>query len=179
MLNWDKISCRKIRLNFGSLFQNLIYIGNPSTILQLLILNKAYYLELKIGSINESNQIPSTLQPFWNNYFELWTGRGETGIPLYQTWHIVNSITLYHITSHSILSYHMVSHPIKLSYQIGPPQIVAMYLQVLRGFGLSLDTRDSNAYVSCAKRTRCYAETASLPRANFVVWSMVIRLFTF
>ena len=46
--------------------------------------------------------------------------RGNGGIPLYQTWHIVNSITLYHITSHSILSYHMVSHPIKLSYQIGP-----------------------------------------------------------
>ena len=44
--------------------------------------------------------------------------------------------------------------------------------------GLSLDTRDSNAYVSRAKRTRCYAETATFPRANFVVWSMVIRLFT-
>ena len=39
-------------------------------------------------------------------------------IPLYQTWHIVNSITSYHIASHSILSYHMVSHRIKLSYQI-------------------------------------------------------------
>ena len=35
----------------------------------------------------------------------------KRGIPLYQTWHIVNSVTLYHITSHSILSYHMVSHP--------------------------------------------------------------------
>ena len=56
---------------------------------------------------------------------------GKRGIPLYQTWHIVNSITLYHITSHSILSYHMVSHPIKLSYQIASPHIVAMYLQVL------------------------------------------------
>ena len=41
----------------------------------------------------------------------------KRGIPLYQTWHIVNSITLYLITSHSIMSYHMVSHPIiKLSY---------------------------------------------------------------
>ena len=39
------------------------------------------------------------------------------------------------------------------------------------GFGLSLDTRDSNAYVSHAKRTRCYAKTATLPRANFSVWS--------
>ena len=29
------------------------------------------------------------------------------------------------------------------------------------GFGLSLDTRDSNMYVSRAKRTRCYAETAT------------------
>ena len=47
------------------------------------------------------------------------------------------------------------------------------------GFGLSLDTRDSNAYVSRAKRTRCYAETATFPRVNFLVWSMVIRLFTF
>ena len=27
---------------------------------------------------------------------------GKCGIPLYQTWHIVNSITLYHFTSHSI-----------------------------------------------------------------------------
>ena len=36
------------------------------------------------------------------------------------------------------------------------------------GFGLSLDTRDSNAYVSRAKRTRCYAETATFLRANFL-----------
>ena len=60
---------------------------------------------------------------------------GKRGIPLYQTWHIVNSITLYHITSYSILSYHMVSHPIKLSYQncmiASPsPHIVVMYLQL-------------------------------------------------
>ena len=27
---------------------------------------------------------------------------GKRGIPLYQTWHSVNSITLYHFTSHSI-----------------------------------------------------------------------------
>ena len=27
---------------------------------------------------------------------------GKRGIPLYQTWHIVSSITLYHFTSHSI-----------------------------------------------------------------------------
>ena len=39
------------------------------------------------------------------------------------------------------------------------------------GFGLSLDMRDSNAYVSHAKRTRCYAKTATFPRANFLVWS--------
>ena len=57
VLNWDKISCRKIPLNFGLLFQNLIYIGNISTLLQLLILNKAYYLQIKIGLINESHQI--------------------------------------------------------------------------------------------------------------------------
>ena len=36
------------------------------------------------------------------------------------------------------------------------------------GFGLNLDTYDSNAYVSRAKRTRCYAETATFPRANFL-----------
>ena len=40
-----------------------------------------------------------------------WHEEEKRGIPLYQTWHIVNSITLYHLTSHSILSYHMVSHP--------------------------------------------------------------------
>ena len=37
----------------------------------------------------------------------------KRGIPLYQTWHIVNGITLYHITSRSILhyikSYHTIS----------------------------------------------------------------------
>ena len=33
---------------------------------------------------------------------------GRPGIPLYHTWHIVNSITLYHITSHNILLYHLV-----------------------------------------------------------------------
>ena len=43
---------------------------------------------------------------------------GKRGIPLYQTWHIVNSITLYHIKSQSIMSYQTVSHPIILSYQI-------------------------------------------------------------
>ena len=46
------------------------------------------------------------------------------------------------------------------------------HLKTFYGFGLSLDTRDSNASVSRAKR-------ATFPRANFVVWSMVIRLFTF
>ena len=38
---------------------------------------------------------------------------GKRGIPLYQTWHIVNSITLYHITSYSIchiIWYHIVSN---------------------------------------------------------------------
>ena len=53
------------------------------------------------------------------------------------------------------------------------------HLKTFYGFGLSLDTRDLNASVSRAKRTRCYVETATFPRANFVVWSMVIRLFTF
>ena len=57
VLNCDKISCRKTPLNIGSLFQNLICTGNLSTLLQLLILNKAYYLEIKIGLINESHQI--------------------------------------------------------------------------------------------------------------------------
>ena len=47
----------------------------------------------------------------------------KRGNPLYQTWHIVNSITLYHITSHSIMSYQMVFHPIILSYQITSPHI--------------------------------------------------------
>ena len=38
----------------------------------------------------------------------------KRGIPLYQTWHIVNSITLYHITSHivfcHIIWYHILSN---------------------------------------------------------------------
>ena len=44
----------------------------------------------------------------------------KRGIPLYQTWHIVNnSIILQHI----IMSYQMVSHPIILSYQVASPHI--------------------------------------------------------
>ena len=31
---------------------------------------------------------------------------GKRGIPLYQTWHIVESITLYHFTSHTISELH-------------------------------------------------------------------------
>ena len=116
VLNWDKISCRKIPLNIGSLFQNLIYIGNLNTLLQLLILNKAYYLEIRIGLINESQKFSWPCNHFGITIFE--QEEGKRGISLYQTWHIINSITLYHITSHSFLSYHMVSHPIKLSYQI-------------------------------------------------------------
>ena len=54
VLNWDKISCKKIPLNIGSLFQNLICTRNLSTLLQLLILNKAYYLEIKIGLITRN-----------------------------------------------------------------------------------------------------------------------------
>ena len=111
MLNWDRISRRKIPLNFGLLLQNLIYIGNLSTLLQLLILNKAYYLEIKIGLINESHQIFSTRQPFWNHYFS--TGRGQTGDPSVSI--IPSCITSYpvlsyRIVSSSILSYHITSH---------------------------------------------------------------------
>ena len=95
-------------LNFGSLFQNLTYIGNLSTLLQLLILNKAYYLEIKIGLTNKSQQIFGSLQPFWMTIFE--QEEEKRGIPLYQTWHIVDSITLYHITSHSIISYGITSY---------------------------------------------------------------------
>ena len=41
---------------------------------------------------------------------------GKRAIPLYQTWHIVNSITLYQIVSlpHPILSYSIVSYLILL-----------------------------------------------------------------
>ena len=41
---------------------------------------------------------------------------GKRGISLYQTWHIVNSITLYHITSHSIMLYQVISNGILLYY---------------------------------------------------------------
>ena len=63
---------------------------------------------------------------------------------------------------------------------VKPNWIFTSYAKILHyGFGLNLDTRDSNAYVSRAERTRCYAETTTFPKANFVVWSMVIRLFMF
>ena len=35
---------------------------------------------------------------------------GKRGIPLYQTWHIVKSITLYHFTSHSISELHLYTY---------------------------------------------------------------------
>ena len=133
VLNWDKISCRKIPLNFGSLFQNLIYIGNLSTLLQLLILNKAYYLEIKIGLINESHLIFTTLQPFWNNYLSLFLNRKRENGGSFCIKHGTLSIVSHYITLHHIVSYHMVSNPIKLSYQIASPHIVAMYL-VFTGF---------------------------------------------
>ena len=54
---------------------------------------------------------------------------GKRGIPLYQTWHIVNSITLYHITSHSIMLYQMVSHPhTKLHHLISHPILLCSIL---------------------------------------------------
>ena len=142
MLNLDKISCRKIPLNFGLLFQNLIYIGNLSTILQLLILNKAYYLEIKIRLTNESHQTFSPCSRpcshFGITIFE--QEEGKRGIPCtkYGTSSIVSHyITLNHkvlchikrylilsyylsyqiVTSYSILSYPIVSYPI-LSYLI-------------------------------------------------------------
>ena len=107
VLNWDKISCRKIPLNFGLLFQNLIYIGNLSYLLQLLMLNKAYYLEIKIGLINESHQTFSTLRHFGITIFL--TGRGETGDPS--------------VSNMAHCSYQMVLHPIILSYQVASPHI--------------------------------------------------------
>ena len=47
--NCDKISCRKIVLNSGFLSPKFIYISNLSSFLQLLALNKAYYLKIKVG----------------------------------------------------------------------------------------------------------------------------------
>ena len=35
---------------------------------------------------------------------------GKRGIPVYQTWHIVKSITLYHFTSHSISELHLYTY---------------------------------------------------------------------
>ena len=49
---------------------------------------------------------------------------GKRGIPLYHTWHIANSNTLYHITSHSIMSYHTALHSIT-SHPILPYSIVS------------------------------------------------------
>ena len=47
--NCDKISCRKIVLKSGFLSPKFIYISNLSSFLQLLALNKAYYLKIKVG----------------------------------------------------------------------------------------------------------------------------------
>ena len=54
--NCDKFSCRKIVLNSGFLSPKFIYISNLSGFLQLLALNKAYYLKIKVGLIIASRQ---------------------------------------------------------------------------------------------------------------------------
>ena len=159
VLNCDKISCRKIPLNFGLLFQNLIYIGNLSTLLQFLILNKAYYLEIKIGLINESHKIFSNLQPFWNNHritiFEEEEKRGSLCIKHgtlsivshYITLHpgdytitshsISNGITSYHaiipncITSYPILFYCVLSYHITSNHNISNPPSLYIISKIL------------------------------------------------
>ena len=134
VLNCDKISCRKIPLNFCLRFQNFIYISYLGTLLQFLILNKAYYLQIKIGLINESHQFSRPCSHFEITIFDFEQEGGKWGIPLYHTWHIVDSVTLYHITSHSIMLYHMVFHPITLlpncitSYPILSYPILSYYI---------------------------------------------------
>ena len=105
VLNSDKISCRKIPLNIDSMFQTLICTDNLSTLLQLLILNKEYYLEIKTGLITRNLTKFSRPCSHFGIIFK--QEEGKRGIPLYQTWHIVNCITLYHLTSHSISELHI------------------------------------------------------------------------
>ena len=100
MLNWDKISCRKIPLNIGSLLQNLICTGNLSTLLQLLILNKAYYLEIKIGLINESHQISRPCTAI----LELFLNRKRENAGSLCIKHGTLSIVSHYITLHHIVS---------------------------------------------------------------------------
>ena len=68
--NCDKISCRKIVLNSGFLSLKFIYICNLSSFLQLLALNKAYYLKIKVGFIIASRQnllnFAAILELLWN-----------------------------------------------------------------------------------------------------------------
>ena len=118
VLNCDKISCRKIPLNFGLLFQNLIYIGNQSTLLQLLILNKAYYLEIKIGLINESHQIFPPCSHFGITIFEQEFDRnvrkrenaGSLCIKHGTLTKVSHYITLHHIVFCHIIRYHILSN---------------------------------------------------------------------
>ena len=68
--NCDKILCRKIVLNSGFLSLKFIYICNLSSFLQLLALNKAYYLKIKVGFIIASRQnllnFAAILELLWN-----------------------------------------------------------------------------------------------------------------
>ena len=54
--------------------------------------------------------------------------KGKRGIPLYQTWHIVNSITLYHFTSHSMdgMEFHLFKKKVLAPFQCFIP-ISAFY----------------------------------------------------
>ena len=76
------------------------------------------------------------------------------------------------LPSHAFTLFVQLLNTNKLSTKIYPTQSILyfnlIFFIIYYGFGLGLDTRDSNAYVSCAKRTRCYAETATFPRANFL-----------
>ena len=62
----------------------------------------------------------------------------------------------------------MLTEKTYFSVQICCKHRLAKNFSKYYGFGLSLDTRDSNTYVTRAKRMRCYAKTATFPRANFL-----------
>ena len=100
VLNWDKISCRKIPLNIGSLFQNFICTGYLSILLQLLILNKAYYLEIKIGLITRN--LTKFLHPA--AILELFLNRKRRNAGSLCIKHGTLSIVSHYITLHHIVS---------------------------------------------------------------------------
>ena len=104
--NCDKISCRKIALNSGFLSPKFIYISNLSSFLQLLALNKAYYLKIKVGLITASRQNLLNFAAI----LELYAVTQSHGPSPQNIMHSVYIVAMYLVFTDIILVLHVVGY---------------------------------------------------------------------